>query len=293
MKEIFIRSWLPFAFILLYGGGYSFTKYGLENSSPAFFLVTRFFIAFLILLFLTFLFKHKFPSSFKEYIHIFVAGSLTVGTFSIGAILSLYHGMSPSLCALIIATQPIIVAFLAFYFLKEKMNSRVILGLLIGFVGVSFVVVDNFSNQSATFLGLFWAIVSLAGLSIGTIYQKKNCSHMNLYSGGVIQTLSATLVCLPFLFFEDVFVTINSDYVIALLFMAVGVSIGALSLLYVMIRLGEVSKVSSIFYLVPVSAVLISYLFFDESIEYSVLIGIFVVMVGIILINKKDNRAVK
>ena len=153
-----------------------------------------------------------FPNSIKEYIHISIAGSLTVGSFSIGAILSLYHGMSASLCALIIATQPIVVAFLAFYFLNEKMNVRVILGLLIGFVGVAFVVVDNFSNQSATLLGLFWAIVSLSGLSIGTIYQKKHCSHMNLFSGGTIQTLAATLVCVPFLFFEDTFVLKNDDF---------------------------------------------------------------------------------
>lgn len=69
--------------------------------------------------------------------------------------------------------------------------------------------------------------------------------------------------------------------------MSVGVSIAALSLLYIMIKKGEISKVSSIFYLVPVSATIISYFLLDEKLELSVIIGIFAVMIGIVLINKK------
>lgn len=280
---------IPMFFVILYGSGYAFTKFGLENSSPMLFLLIRFFIAFFILLLIVFIFKHKFPKNIKEYLNIAVAGSLTVGTFSIGAILSLHYGNSASLSALIIATQPILVSFLAMYFLKEAVNKRVFLGLLIGFIGVSFVVLDSFGTQNVTFLGLFWALVSLFGLSIGTIYQKKYCVNMNLYSGGMIQTLASTLLCIPFLFFENIYLEVNSSFIIAILFMAIGVSIGALSLLYVMIRLGEVSKVSSIFYLVPISAALISFIFFNKTIEISVVIGIFIVMIGIALINKKSS----
>ena len=69
--------------------------------------------------------------------------------------------------------------------------------------------------------------------------------------------------------------------------MAVGVSIGALSLLYIMIKKGEVSKISSIFYLVPVSATIFSYLLLDEKLESSLIVGILTVLIGIILINKK------
>ena len=70
--------------------------------------------------------------------------------------------------------------------------------------------------------------------------------------------------------------------------MAIGVSIGALSLLYIMIKNGEVSKVSSIFYLVPVSAAIVSYFLLNETMDWSVLVGIVTVIIGITLINKKN-----
>ncbi len=66
-----------------------------------------------------------------------------------------------------------------------------------------------------------------------------------------------------------------------------GVSIGALSLLYVMIKNGEISKVSSIFYLVPVSAVVVSFFLLEEKIEANQIIGIITIIIGIILINKR------
>jgi drug/metabolite transporter (DMT)-like permease len=80
---------------------------------------------------------------------------------------------------------------------------------------------------------------------------------------------------------------------VALVYMAVGVSIGALSLLYVMIKNGEVSKVSSIFYLVPVSAVIVSYFLLGEKMDMNVLIGIITVIIGITLINTRKNKKIQ
>jgi drug/metabolite transporter (DMT)-like permease len=283
------KSILPFAFIFLYGSGFIFTQYGLQNSSPMAFLGIRFFIVFWILLIIAYVLKVPFPKSKKEFSQIALAGSLTVGTFSIGVFLSISYGVSGALNALIIALQPIIVTFLALKFLSEEINKRVWLGLIIGFIGVSFVVISRLDISFDSIIGIFWSVVALLGLSFGSLYQKKYCSHMNLYSGGAIQTLSSTILVLPFLFFEDIHINLNGEFIIALLYMAIGVSIGALSLLYIMIKNGEVSKVSSIFYLVPVSAAIVSYFLLGDKIEFSEIIGIITIIIGIILINKREG----
>ena len=285
------KSILPFAFIFLYGSGFIFTQYGLQNSSPMAFLGIRFFIVFWILLIIAYVLKVPFPKSKKEFSQIALAGSLTVGTFSIGVFLSISYGVSGALNALIIALQPIIVTFLALKFLSEEINKRVWLGLIIGFIGVSFVVISRLDISFDSIVGVFWSVVALLGLSFGSLYQKKYCSHMNLYSGGAIQTLSSTILVLPFLFFEDIHINLNGEFIIALLYMAIGVSIGALSLLYIMIKNGEVSKVSSIFYLVPVSAAIVSYFLLGDKIEFSEIIGIITIIIGIILINKRKGIA--
>jgi len=287
------KSILPFGFIFLYGSGFIFTQYGLQNSSPMVFLAIRFFIAFWILLLIAYMLKVPLPKTKKEFFHIAIAGSLTIGTFSIGVFMSISYGVSGALNALIIALQPIIVTFIASKFLEETANKKVWLGLIIGFIGVAFVVVSKLDTSYASVVGVFWSVVGLLGLSFGSLYQKKYCTGMNLYSGGAIQTLSSTLLTLPFLYFEDIHITWNTEFMVALFYMAVGVSIGALSLLYVMIKNGEVSKVSSIFYLVPVSAAIVSYFLLGEKMELNVLIGIITVIIGITLINTRKNKKIQ
>ena len=260
------KSILPFLFILLYGSGFVFTKFGLENASPMAFLAIRFFIAFWILLLIAIIFKSPWPKSTREFVNIAIAGSLTVGTFSIGVYLSIYHGITPSLSALVIALQPIVVALLAWKFLNEQKNNRILLGFILGFIGVFFVIGNKVDNVELS-IGILYSFIALFGLSIGNIYQKKFCLNMNLFSGGAIQTLASTILVLPFLYNEEIKVIWNADFIIALLYMSVGVSIGALSLLYIMIKKADVSKVSSIFYLVPLSAVFISYILFDVQID--------------------------
>ena len=279
---------LPILFIFLYGSGFVFTALGLQNSSPIAFLTLRFFIAFFILLIIATIMKVEWPNSFKEFIHISTAGMLTVGVFSIGVFLSIDFGVSASLSALIISLQPIIVTFLAVKFLGEKLNNRIIGGLILGIIGVSFVVSAKSSFSTNDFLGVVFSIIALLGLSFGNIYQKKFCANMNLFSGGSIQTLASTILTLPLLlFYEDVYIEFNSDFIIALLYMSIAVSIGALSFLYIMIKNGSVSKVSSIFYLVPVSASIVGYFVLDAKFDINIFIGIIFVLCSIILINKK------
>lgn len=289
MKKSLEGSFLAIGFVLLYGSGFVFTQYGLENSSPMAFLSLRFFIAFVLLLFIAFYLKSSWPKTLKEFLHISMAGSLTVGTFSLGIFLSISYGVSASLNALVIALQPIVVTFFAMKFLGERINKYGTVGLISGFLGVCFVLYSTMEFSSDAVYGVLFSFLALFGLSFGNLYQKKFCTKMNLFSGGAIQTLSSTILVLPFLLFEDVHMNFNGDFIIALIYMTVGVSIGALSLLYIMIDKGAVSKVSSLFYLMPVSAVLISWFLFDKSIDKEVIFGVVVIFISILLIMKKDK----
>ena len=290
MKKSIEGSFLAIGFVLLYGSGFVFTQYGLENSSPMAFLSLRFFIAFLILLIIAFYLKSSWPKTRKEFLHIGIAGSLTVGTFSLGVFLSISHGVSASLNALVIALQPIVVAVLAMRFLNESLNRYTILGLFTGFLGVCFVLYSNIDLNSNELYGVLFSFLALFGLSFGNLHQKKYCTKMNLFSGGAIQTFSSSILVLPFLAYEDIHMNLNGDFIVALIYMTVGVSIGALSLLYIMIEKGTVSKVSSLFYLMPVSAVFISWFLFDKSVDITVLFGVSVIFISILLIMKKDKK---
>ena len=148
---------LPIVFIFLYGSGFVFTAFGLENSSPMAFLGLRFSIAFFILIIIAAVLKVQWPKTILEFMHISIAGLLTVGVFSIGVFLSLSFGISASLSALIIALQPIVVTFLAVRLLGEKFNIKILIGLLLGILGVAFVVSSKVGGSSTQTLGIVFS----------------------------------------------------------------------------------------------------------------------------------------
>ncbi len=277
----------PFLFVLLYGSGFVGAKYGLPYSTPLSFLTLRFFIAGAILLLIAKILKESFPS-LTDIFYISVAGSLTVATFSIGVFISIDMGLSPSLSAIIIALQPIFVAILAKSFVDEEVMPRQWFGLIIGLFGVLLVVFHNMDFSTAGLYSILLSVVGLLGLTFGSLYQKKYCSNMSLFTGGSIQSLSSGFICLILLLLFDSYKIIwSSEFVYALSFMAIGVSIGALSLLYIMIQRSEVSKVASLFYLVPVSAAITGYLIYDEVFDLLTGLGVVIVAIGVYLTNKK------
>jgi len=275
--------------VVLYGSGFVGAKYGLPFSSPLSFLSLRFLIAGLILFAAVKAMKVELPSLLKS-IQIAISGSFTVALFSIGVFVSIDMGLSPSLSALIIALQPILVATFAKSFIGERMTFVQWLGLALGFLGVVLVVGHNIDLGSGV-LGIAsvgMSILGLLGLTIGSLYQKKYCSDMNIYVGGMIQSLVSCLICIGLLpFYGGYSVEWSPEFIGALLFMSIGVSIGALSLLYLMISAGDVSKVASVFYLVPVSAAISAYFFFGETFDIFTLSGACVVALGVYLTNRK------
>jgi drug/metabolite transporter (DMT)-like permease len=110
---------------------------------------------------------------------------------------------------------------------------------------------------------------------------------MNIFTGGVIQSIAAfAAVLINAIIFESMSVMWTGQFFFALTWMTVVVSIGAVSLLYILIRQGEVSQVASIFYLVPVSTVVLSFLIYHQTIDYYGLLGMIITAMGIVLVNK-------
>lgn len=282
---------LPLLFVVLYGSGFVGAKLGLPHAPPLTFLALRFAIAAGVVALTALALRAPWPGTWRDAAHIGVAGGLTVGTFSAGVFVAIDLGLSPALSALIVALQPILVAIGAQGMLGERLAARQWLGLGLGLLGVGIVVGHKLDLTAVHLTGLAFAGLGLLGLSLGTLYQKRFCATMNVFSGGTLQSLAALGLCLPFaLLVEDRPIAWTTAFAIALGYMSLGVSVGALSLLYVMIRRGEVSRVASLFYFVPVSAAVVSFIVFGERIDLPVIAGIAVTALGVIMVNHRPRR---
>lgn len=288
--EIKSNRWhlvMPLVFVTLYGSGFVGAKLGLPYAAPLPFLAWRFLIAAILLMFIAFFVNAAWPKKISEVLHMSMAGLLTIATFSAGTFMTIYLGVSPAISALIIALQPILVALGAGPILGEKITLRKWCGLFLGLMGVVLVVYHKVTFSHAHVIGVFTSVIGLLGLTAGNLYQKRFCSKMNIFTGGAIQALAAGIAMLVLgLIFESMHVEWTGQFIFALTWMTVVVSIGALSILYLLIRHQEASQVASIFYLVPVSTTILSFLLFKENIDLFAVMGIVITAFGVILANK-------
>src|SRR5699024_2821744 len=86
------------------------------------------------------------------------------------------------------------------------------------------------------------------------------------------------------------FVIWTPEFIFSLLWMAIAVSIGGVTLLYVLIRQLSISKVSTLFYLIPIAALILSLIFLEGHIYKVQAIGIVLVSLSIFLVAHFDQR---
>ena len=135
-------------------------------------------------------------------------------------------------------------------------------------------------------LGVGSALLALLGITLGTLYQKRFCAAMDLRSGGVIQYAATGLAFLGLaLVLESRQIHWSGEFIFALSWLVLVLSVGAIGLLYTLIRYGAAARVASLFYLTPPVTAVLAYLLFDEALGAMALVGMVVVAGGVALVH--------
>ncbi len=286
----FLTRFAPALFVLLWSTGFVGAKFGLPFAEPFWFLCIRLSIASTLLLLAIVALKTAWPKP-TQIKHIAIAGLLIHAAYLGGVFWAIKAGMPAGIAALILGLQPVLTAVFARFFLSETLKVRQWLGLALGLIGV-FLVLSSRTNGNFIVqpLPLASVLVSLLGITIGTIYQKKHLQAMPLLSGTFIQYSSSALVLAVLAFlFEARQVTWSGEFIFALSWLITVLSFGAVLLLFLLIRNNAASQLGSLFYLVPVATAIESYFLFGERLSFWALIGLVVTVVGVALVVMPAN----
>jgi len=130
-------------------------------------------------------------------------------------------------------------------------------------------------------------VAGLLGITAGTLYQKKYCSALDLRTGALIQYVASALaMAVLSVVLEHQMVEWTWRFVAAFLWLSLVLSIGAIFLLFILIRRGAASRVASLFYLVPPVTALMAYLALDETLRPTALLGMALAALGVALVNR-------
>ena len=280
----------PFLFVFLWSTGFIGARFGLPYAGPLTFLLLRY--AFVIALMggLAVLARAPWPNDRRKTVHIAITGVLLHAVYLGGVIIAIHRGLPAGITALIVGMQPLLTAALARPLLGEPVSTRQWIGLALGLCGVGLVVVGKMGHGEQTDLAsaLPPALCALVGITAGTLWQKRFCPSFDLRTGSVIQFVASLVVTLPVaLATETMQVQWHGEFVFALAWLVLVLSIGAISLLNLLIRRGSAVNVAGLFYLTPPTTALLAWAIFGETLTPIALAGMCIAVLGVWLARRR------
>ena len=274
----------PWAFVLLWSTGFIVAKYAAPHAPPLTFLLYRFAGVVLILLPLVVATQAPWPRTVRAWCDVAIVGVLLQAAYLAGVWMAIALGMPAGISALLVGAQPLLTALFAFT-VGERASRLQWIGLIVGFAGIALVLSDRLTLAGVGSLALAVNLMALAGITAGTLYQKKFAGEVDLRTGSVIQFAASFLVLLPFaLATESAVVDYTLEFWVALAWSIIALSLIAISLLLVMIRRGRATEVASLMYLTPPTTAVLAFLLFDEVLGSLAWVGVFVTMTGVALV---------
>ncbi|MEX5748286.1 DMT family transporter [Massilia sp. X63] len=289
-------SWLspvPLLFVFLWSTGFIVAKLGLPYAPPLTFLILRCLGVLAVLLPIVFLVRAPWPRG--RIVHVAVAGLLLQAGYLGGVWAAIKLGMPAGLTALIVGMQPILTAAAA-PLIGERVRPRQWLGFVLGLSGVALVVQAKLHLAGLSAAGIGLCVFALLCITAGTMYQRRWCPGFDLRTGTVIQFGATVAVLLPLavvlegLDLRFSTVTWNPEFVLAWLWSVFALSIGAIFLLFTLIRRSRATEVTSLLYLTPPTTAVMAWLLFGESFSALALAGMAVAVLGVAFVVKHSQE---
>ncbi len=287
------ESLLAWYFVSVWGSGFLATKLGLQHAAPFTFLSLRFAFGLLCLIPLLLIVRPRWPSSRSEAGHLIVAGLLMHAVHLGGSHYTQYLGMSAGITAVLLSVQPLLTAVIAGRWMGERIGARQWAGIAIGLAGVTLIVWHKIDVREATAGALLAVTISLAGVTAGTLYQRRWCPTADLRAAALLQFAGTLVVLAPLAWLVEG-ATVRWSWALAgaIVFLVIGASFLAVNALHTLMRRGQATRVTSLIYLTPIFAVALELVFFGVVPSGISLAGIAVTCCGVAMVSwqRKQSR---
>ena len=274
-------------FCVLWSFAFVAGKIGVTDCPPLILLAGRFSLAGILILGLSAFRREAWQLSWRD-----VATFVILGVVNNALYLGLgYTGLkavSAGLGGLIVSTNPIFTAALAALLLGEALTARKVLGLLLGIMGVGFIVLHRMSVGTDSPQGILFTLASLASIVAGTILFKLLAPQGSLWIGNGIQNFAAGVLLLPIVFtFSDAGEIVPSGRLLAAFaFLVLGGSVLAYFLWLHLLKVCGATAASAYHFVMPPLGMLFAWLLLGEQMAFRDLLGIVPVAFGIYLVTR-------
>ena len=291
-SDLIFRRTAPALFVFLWSTGWIVARYSAEYADPLTFLSARYACAGAVLFLYALIAGGRWPARPSDFVHAAFSGVLLHAIYLGGVWIAIAQGVPASISALLAALQPILTAALAPILLRERIGAKQWLGIVLGFIGIIVVLSPKLAGVAPGQLGavampLLINIIAMLAVTAGTFYQKRYIHSGDLRTVTILQYAGAIAVTLPVAYLiEPMRLEVNATTILIMLWSVLAISIGAIALLLLLIRRGEVSRAAQLIYLVPPTAAAQAYLLFGEQLTPPQLAGMALTVIGVALASR-------
>jgi drug/metabolite transporter (DMT)-like permease len=264
-----IPVWLPlapWAFVVLWSGGYVPVKVGLAYVEPLFFLVLRYAAVLALLIPAYLIVRPPLPQSGRAWAHLAIVGALIQGVYFALANLAIGLGASAAGLGIVLALQPILVALIAPHVTaNEIVSGRTWIGLLLGLAGAVIVIIAKADVGDATVAGIATACAALLFITTGTVWEKRFGTSQHPIVTSIVQCGVAGMLALAVAWPLETFrVEWAWPFIASLAYLVIANSIISMTLLLAMVRYGQATRASALLFLVPPASAGFAWLLLGE-----------------------------
>lgn len=274
----------PGIFLVMWSTGYVGAKFGLGYIEPMTSLALRFACVVAIMIVLFLILRPPLPKTRAEWGHLVIVGFLLQSMYFGMCYMSFNQGLSVGTLALLLAIQPILVGLIAPRWNGETVTWRRWAGLMLGLAGALIVITARSEIAPPPLLGLVFAGLALFGITGGTLWEKRFGVSHHPVTANLVGFTAGLVGVVPFMIvFESMEIIWTWQLIAALCYLIVASSLIAIGLLLAMIRAGEVSKVSALFFLVPPMAAMVAWLVLGEVMPPLAWVGMVIAGLGVFM----------
>ena len=278
-------------FVVVWGAGFVASRLALQYATPFSYIGVRYALALAVAL-LAFGIHARWPRSPREWGHVAVAGLLSHAGYLGGSHYAQRWGLSAGVTALVLALQPLLTAVIVSRWLHERLTALQKVGIGVGLAGVALVVGERAAAGSATAASVVAIVCALVCVTSGTLYQRQFCADSDLRAAVCIHFAATAGVMLPLgVAVEGFAIAWNAAVAGALAYHVVLGSIGAYSILHVLMRHGQATGVTSLLYLTPPVAALVEWGVFGVPPTSTMWLGMAIACVGVAMATAHMTRA--
>lgn len=274
----------PVVFLLFWSSGFPFAKIILQYAEPFTALAIRYMIVLAVMGLIALVLRPRMPATLSQWGHMIVSSTLLQVCYFGCSWYAFWLGTATGTVALILSLQPILVSIVAPALGGEKVRLVGWIGLLLGIAGAAIVILARLQVETITWLEYAVVFGSLFAITASTLYEKRFVQPLHPVTTGFIQHLvgvaGTTWLAVAL---ESCVIQWTPAFVGSLAWFVVCNSLIAVSLLLYMIQKGEAARVSTLFFLVPPTAALLSWAMLGETLPLLAWPGMVIAGIGVVL----------